>query len=180
MAAPPRRLPCDPSGPSPPRPGPVALAVAGCQNQPDQPTPPAPAQLEQAAPPTTTPTRQTPPPHRPPAPTTPTPKPKPSPAPETILGLWPATTPEQASLLQDGPDAGHQPWLRSPERVSTAYATAEYGIADPVAHQVGPAADQVGADNSEWVATLHLAQPVRQGAGGVWVITRTANPAGRS
>jgi hypothetical protein len=156
----------------------VALAVAGCQSRPDPPTPPAPTRLEQAAPPTTAPTRQAPPPRRPPAPTTPTPKP--SPAPETILGLWPATTLEQASMLQDGADAGHQPWLLSPELVSTAYATAEYGIADPVAHKVGPAAYQVGAGNSEWVATLHLAQPVRQGAGGVWVITRTANPAGSS
>jgi hypothetical protein len=156
----------------------VALAVAGCQSRPDPPTPPAPTRLEQAAAATTAPTRQTPPPRRPPAPTTPTPKP--SPAPETILGLWPATTLEQASMLQDGADAGHQPWLLSPELVSTAYATAEYGIADPVAHKVGPAAYQVGAGNSEWVATLHLAQPVRQGAGGVWVITRTANPAGSS
>jgi hypothetical protein len=49
-----------------------------------------------------------------------------------------------------------------------------------VAHKVGPAAYEVGAGNSEWVATLHLAQPVRQGAGGVGVITRTANPAGSS
>ena len=81
-------------------------------------------------------------------------------------------------MLQNGADAGHQPWLLSPELVSTSYATAEYGISDPVARKVGPAAYDVGARNSEWVATLHLAQPIRQGAGGVWVITRTANPAG--
>jgi hypothetical protein len=155
----------------------VALAVAGCQSRPDQPAAPVPTQLKQAAPPTTSPpTRQTPPPSRPPTSTTP--KPKPSPAPETIVGLWPARTLEQARMIQDGADAGHQPWLLSPELVSTAYATAEYGIADPVARKVGPAAYDVGARNSEWVATLHLAQPIRQGAGGVWVITRTANPAG--
>jgi hypothetical protein len=150
----------------------VALAVAGCQSRPDQPTPPAPTRLEQAAPPTTAPDRQT----RPPASTTP--KPKPAPAPETIIGLWPARTLEQARMLQDGADAGHQPWLLSPELVSTSYATAEYGISDPVTRRVGRAAYDVGARNSEWVATLHLAQPIRQGAGGVWVITRTANPAG--
>jgi hypothetical protein len=152
----------------------VALAVAGCQSRPDQPTAPVPTRLEQAAP-TTAPARQTPPPSRPSASTTP--KPKPSPAPETIVGLWPARTLEQARVLQDGADAGHQPWLLSPQLVSTSYATAEYGISDPVARKVGPAAYDVGARNSEWVATLHLAQPIRQGAGGVWVITRTANPA---
>jgi hypothetical protein len=106
------------------------------------------------------------------------PKPKPAPGPETIVGLWPVRTLEQARTLQDGADAGHQPWLLSPELVSTAYATAEYGISDPVARKVGPAAYGVGARNSEWVATLHLAQPIRHGPGGVWVITRTANPAG--
>jgi hypothetical protein len=153
----------------------VALAVAGCQSRPDQPAAPVPTRLEQAAP-TTAPDRQTRPPTRPPASTTP--KPKPAPAPETIVGLWPARTLEQARMLQDGADAGHQPWLLSPELVSTSYATAEYGISDPVARKVGPAAYDVGARNSEWVATLHLAQPIRQGAGGVWVITRTANPAG--
>ena len=152
----------------------VALAVAGCQSRPDQPAAPIPTRLEQAAPPTTAPARQTPPPSRPPAPTTP----KPTPGPETIVGLWPVRTLEQARMLQDGADAGHQPWLLSPELVSTSYATAEYGIADPVARKVGPAAYDVGARNSEWVATLHLAQPIRQGAGGIWVITRTANPAG--
>jgi len=152
----------------------VALAVAGCQSRPDQPPAPAPIPVQRAAP-TTAPAPQVRPPSRPPATT---PKPKPSPAPETIVGLWPARTLEQARDLQDGADAGHQPWLLSPELVSTAYATAEYGIDDPVARKVGPAAYDVGARNSEWVATLHLAQPIRQGAGGVWVITRTANPAG--
>jgi hypothetical protein len=153
----------------------VALAVAGCQSRPDQPTAPAPTQIEQAAPTTTAPARQTRPPSRSLASTTP--KPKPAPAPETIVGLWPARTLEQARMIQGGADAGHQPWLLSPELVSTSYATAEYGISDPVARKVGPAAYDVGARNSEWVATLHLAQPVRHGAGGVWVITRTANPA---
>jgi hypothetical protein len=154
----------------------VALAVAGCQSRPDQPTAPVPTQIERAAPATTAPARQTRPPSRPPASTTP--KPKPSPAPETIVGLWPARTLEQARVIQDGADAGHQPWLLSPELVSTSYAAAEYGISDPVTRRVGRAAYEVGARNSEWVATLHLAQPVRQGAGGVWIITRTANPAG--
>jgi hypothetical protein len=154
----------------------VALAVAGCQSRPDQPTPPVPTQVERAAPATTAPAGQARPPGRPPASTPP--KPKPAPAPETVVGLWPARTLGYARMLQDGADAGRQPWLLSPELVATSYASAQYGIADPVARKVGPAAYDVGPRNSEWVATLHMAQPVRQGAGGVWVVTRTASPAG--
>jgi hypothetical protein len=148
----------------------VALAAAGCQSRPDQSTTPVPAQIERAAP-TTAPARQA----RPPATT---PKPKPVPGPETMVGLWPARTLKYARMLQDGADAGRRPWLLSPELVSTSYAAATYGIPDPVTRQVGPAAYDVGAPGSEWVATLHLAQPVRQGAGGIWVITRTASPEG--
>jgi hypothetical protein len=153
----------------------VALAVAGCQSRPDQPTPPAPAPIEQAAPATTAPARQTPPPSRPPATT---PKPKPAPDPETIVGLWPARTLGYARMLQDGADAGHQPWLLSPEQVATSYGAAELDLYKPVARRVGPNAYEVGATGSEWAAKLYLAQPVRQGAGGIWVITRTGSPAG--
>jgi hypothetical protein len=152
----------------------VALAVAGCQSRPNQPTAPVPTQVERGAP-TTTPARQAPPPNHPPATT---PKPKPAPGPETIVGLWPVRTLEQARMLQDRADAGHQPWLLSPELVSTSYAAAELELYQPVAHRVGPNAYEVGATGSEWAAKLYLTQPVRQGAGGVWVITRTASPAG--
>jgi hypothetical protein len=152
----------------------VALAVAGCQSRPDPPTAPIPTQIERAAP-TTVPARQVPPPHHPPATIT---KPKPAPGPETIVGLWPVRTLEQARMLQDGADAGRQPWLLSPELVATSYGAAELGLYQPVARRVGPNAYEVGATGSEWVARLYLAQLVRHGAGGVWVITRTASPAG--
>ena len=150
----------------------AVLAVAGCHSRPDQPTTavPTPTRVEQAAP-ATVPARQA----RPPSPT---PKSKPAPAPETIVGLWPVRTLAQAREIQSGADAGHQPWLLSPQLVATSFAAAQYGLADPVARQVGPAAYEVGARGSEWVATVHLAQPVRRGAGGVWVVTRTTNPAG--
>jgi hypothetical protein len=151
----------------------VALAVAGCQSRPDQPTAPAPTQTERAAPATIAPKRQAPPPNRPPATT-----PRPKPGPETIVGLWPVRTLEQARMLQEGADAGHQPWLLSPELVATSYGAAELDLYQPVARRVGPNAYEVGATGSEWVAKLYLAQPVRQGAGGVWVITRTASPTG--
>ena len=153
----------------------AALAVAGCQSRPDQPSAPAPTQVERAAPATTVPARQAPPPSRPPATT---PKPKPAPDPETIVGLWPVRTLEQARMLQDGADAGHQPWLLSPELVATSYGAAELDLYQPVARRVGPNAYEVGATGSEWAAKLYLAQPVRRGAGGIWVITRTTSPAG--
>jgi hypothetical protein len=170
----------------------IALAVAGCQGRPDQPATPAPTPIQRAAPPTiappgstpiqratppsTAPARQTRPPSRPPA-TTP-PKPKPAPAPETVVGLWPVRTLAQARVLQDRADAGHQPWLLSPELVATSYGAAELDLYEPVARRVGLNAYEVGATGSEWVATLYLAQPVRQGAGGIWVVTRTGSPAG--
>jgi hypothetical protein len=153
----------------------VALAVAGCQSRPDQPPAPVPTPIEQAAP-TTSPARQARPPSRPPASTTP--KPKPGPGPETVVGLWPVRTLARARVLQDRADAGHQPWLLSPELVATSYAAAELGLYRPVARRVGPNAYEVGATGSEWAAKLYLAKPVRQGAGGIWVITRTARPAG--
>ena len=154
----------------------VALAVAGCQSRPDQPTTPVPAPIERAAPPTTAPARQARPPSRPPA--TIPPKPKPAPGPAIVVGLWPVRTLEQARVLQDRADAGHQPWLLSPELVATSYGAAELDLYEPVARRVGPSAYEVGATDSEWAARLYLAQPVRQGAGGIWVITRTTSPAG--
>ena len=154
----------------------VALAVAGCQSRPDPPPAPVPTPIERAAPATTAPAGQTRPPSRPPA--SPTPKPKPAPGSETVVGRWPARTLGYARMLQDGADAGHRPWLLSPERVAISYAAATYGIPKAVSRRVGPAAYDVGAPGSEWVATLHLAQPVRQGAGGIWVVTRTASPEG--
>jgi hypothetical protein len=152
----------------------VALAVAGCQRPSDPTTTaaPTPTHVERVAP-TTTPTHPATPPTRPP--TSPAPKPAPDPRPETIVGLWPVTTLAQARELQDGADAGHQPWLLSPEQVSIAYATAELGLFGPFAEQVGPAAYQVRSHHGEWEATLYLAQPVRH-TNGVWVVTRVGDP----
>ena len=89
----------------------------------------------------------------------------------------PCSPPCRPASTAAQPPAGHQPWLLSPELVATAYGAAELGLYQPVARRVGPNAYEVGATGSEWVARLYLAQPVRHGAGGVWVITRTASPA---
>ena len=153
-----------------------AIAVAGCQSQPDQPTAPVPTQAERAAPATTAPAGQASPPARPPVSTSP--KPKPVPGPETVVGRWPARTLGYARTLQDGADAGRRPWLLSPEQVALAFARAEMDFLDPVTRRIAPATYDVGQRNSEWAATLHLAQPVRQGAGGIWVVTRIASPEG--
>jgi hypothetical protein len=154
----------------------VALAVPGCQSQPDQPPTPTPTPIERAAPATTAPAGQTRPPSRPPASTTP--KPKPAPGSETVVGRWPARTLGYARTLQDGADAGHRPWLLSPEQVSLTFARAQMHFHDPVTRRIAPATYDVGPRNSEWAATLHLAQPVRQGAGGIWIVTRIASPEG--
>jgi hypothetical protein len=147
----------------------VALAVAGCQRPSDQTTAgPTPTQIVQAAPATTTPAPQAP------LPTT-APTPKPDPSPETMVGLWPVKSLAQARELQDGADAGHQPWLLSPELVSTAYAKAELGLFAPYAQRVGPAAYQVRSHHGEWEATLYLAQPIRHN-NGIWVVTRVGDP----
>jgi hypothetical protein len=147
----------------------VALAVAGCQRPSDQTTAgPPPTQIVQAAPATTTPAPQAP------LPTT-APTPKPDPSPETMVGLWPVKSLAQARELQDGADAGHQPWLLSPELVSTAYAKAELGLFAPYAQRVGPAAYQVRSHHGEWEATLYLAQPIRHN-NGIWVVTRVGDP----
>lgn len=143
----------------------AVLAVAGCQRPADQPVPAAPAPVERVTATSAPATKAAPPP---PA----TRPPKPAPAPETVVGLWPVTTLQQAREIQDGADAGHQPWLLSPERVAVSYAASELDLYQPVARRVGPASYQVGATGSEWAATLRLAQPVRQGPGGVWVVTR--------
>jgi hypothetical protein len=45
--------------------------------------------------------------------------------------------------------------------LDASYAAATYGIPEAVTHRVGPTAYDVGAPGSDWVATLHLAQPVR-------------------
>jgi hypothetical protein len=150
----------------------VALAVAGCQRPSDPTTAaaPTPTRVVQVAP---TPTRPATPPTRPA--TSPAPKPVPDPRPETIVGLWPVKTLAQARELQDSVDAGHQPWLLSPEQVSIAYATAELDLFGPFAERVGPAAYQVRSHNGEWEATLYLAQPVRH-TNGVWVVTRVGDP----
>jgi hypothetical protein len=154
----------------------LTLAVAGCQSRPDQPTAPTPTPIERAAPATTAPAGQANPPTRPPVRTTPAPKPVPGP--ETVVGLWPARTLGYARMLQDGADAGHRPWLLSPELVAASYGAAKAESGDPVTRKVGPAAYDVGERNSEWVVTVYLAQPVRQGTGGIWVVTRSGSPAG--
>lgn len=68
-------------------------------------------------------------------------------------------------MLQDGADAGH------PALAAVAGAGLDLRCRRPQ-RLCG------GRTGSEWAAKPYLAQPVRQGAGGVWVITRTANPAG--
>ena len=106
----------------------VALAVAGCQRPSDPTTAaaPTPTRVVQVAP---TPTH----------PATPSTSPAPDPRPETIVGLWPVKTLAQARELQDGVDAGHQPWLLSAESVAVAYARASWACSGPMWNRWGRA-----------------------------------------
>jgi hypothetical protein len=57
---------------------------------------------------------------------------------------------------------------------ATSYA-AELGLYEQEARWVGPTAYRVGASDSEWAATLYLAQPIPQGIGGMWIVTKVGS-----
>ena len=81
----------------------AVLALAGCQRPADQPVP-APPPVERVTATSAPAAKPAPPAPRPPA----TRPPEPAPAPETVVGLWPVTTLQQARDIQDGADAGHR------------------------------------------------------------------------
>jgi hypothetical protein len=95
-----------------------------------------------------------------------------------VFGTRPSLNRDQPAARSRPVGVGRQPWLLSPELVATSDGAAELGLYQPVARRVGPNAYEVGATGSEWAAKLFLAQPVRHGPGGVWVVTRTASPDG--
>jgi hypothetical protein len=93
------------------------------------------------------------------------------------VAIWPFTTAEAAGNTQDQVDQGHSPWMLDPAAVSSFYASAVLGWADADVQQAQP--DPV----TFWVtdpatgamAELVLDQPVRQGEGGIWAVTRAGS-----
>jgi hypothetical protein len=119
----------------------------------EPPAPPAPA------PPTTVPPAG--PPTGPQATATP-------PAPAVELP-WPAGG-DAAAALQEQVDAGSQPWLLDPAELARSFAATAYGwsevTVEPNAEETVEVREPGGGS-----AVLTLAQPVRSGPGGIWVVT---------
>jgi hypothetical protein len=83
--------------------------------------------------------------------------------------IWPVTDAAAARQLQADVDGGSQPWLLDPQEVALSYTSAVYGWASPETTPAGAGTVQV-QDAQGGRATVHLVQPVRAGAGGIWVV----------
>jgi hypothetical protein len=92
------------------------------------------------------------------------------------IAIWPLTTQEEADNTQQSVDQGHSPWIVDPIAVASSYANAVNGWQDPVAEEIGPSIYRV-TDTATGVALdLEIAQPARQGEGGIWAVIRTLMP----
>jgi hypothetical protein len=91
------------------------------------------------------------------------------------VAIWPFTTAEQAANTQAGVDEGHQPWLLDAATVAVSYAGAELGWQDAGIEQVQPSTYRVTDPASGARAELALAQPARQGEGGIWAVVRAGS-----
>jgi hypothetical protein len=89
------------------------------------------------------------------------------------VAIWPFTTAEEANNTQDQVDQGHSPWLLDPAAVSSFYASAVLGWTDADVQQAQP--DPVTFWVTDLAAELVLAQPVRQGEGGIWAVTQAGS-----
>jgi hypothetical protein len=91
------------------------------------------------------------------------------------VAMWPFTTAVQAANAQTGVDEGHQPWLLDAATVAVSYAGAELGWQDPGIEQMQPSTYRVTDPASGAQAELALAQPARQGEGGIWAVVRAGS-----
>ncbi len=86
-------------------------------------------------------------------------------------GIWDIRTWQQARQLQDAVDNGHQPWRCGPDRLVTLYAQQVLHVAQPVVRRVDPVTFSVTRPGQGLIATVTVAQPIRHGSCGIWVIT---------
>ena len=78
--------------------------------------------------------------------------------------------PAAVTALQTAVDQGAQPWRLDPQMVALAFARSRFGWMMPRTQRV--AADTVTVDAGAGGAiSLHLAQPGRTGADGIWAVT---------
>jgi hypothetical protein len=94
------------------------------------------------------------------------------PAATPFPGIWDIRTWQQARQLQDAVDNGHQPWRCGPDRLVTLYAQQVLHVAQPVVRRVDAVTFSVTRPGQGLIATVTVAQPIRQGNCGIWVITK--------
>lgn len=94
------------------------------------------------------------------------------PAAPVFAGIWPFKTQQQAEQAQRAVAEGHQPWLLDQRQVVSSFAMSVLGWAHPATRQSGPHTVRVTWSGTPDVVRAELAQPVRQGPGGIWMITR--------
>jgi hypothetical protein len=94
--------------------------------------------------------------------------------PARFPGIWEIRTWQAAFALQDAVDNGHQPWRTSAVQVVTVYAQTVLlpGPQHPIVRRIDPHSVEVSTPGGKVIATVQVTQPVRQGSGGIWVITR--------
>ncbi|MPZ24420.1 MAG: hypothetical protein GEU28_13005 [Dehalococcoidia bacterium] len=94
------------------------------------------------------------------------------------VAIWPFSTQEQADNTQASVDQGHSPWMLDPIAVGDAYASAVLGWEDAVVEMIDPAVLRLRHPVVHVMIDVTIAQPARQGEGGIWAIVRTLPPAG--
>lgn len=85
--------------------------------------------------------------------------------------IWPAADSAAAQRMQQQADRGGDPWLLDPEEVTISYVGAELGFRDPSLSRLAPGTYAVSDGRSPARATVTLEQTVRQGPGGIWLVT---------
>jgi hypothetical protein len=94
------------------------------------------------------------------------------PAAAVFAGIWPFTSQQQAQTAQRAVAEGHQPWLLDSRQVASGFATSVLGWVRPLSKQTGPGTVTLTSSGSDDIVRTELAQPVRQGSTGIWMITR--------
>src|SRR4051812_12758452 len=95
-----------------------------------------------------------------------------SPAPADLAGE--DLTADQAAQLQEGVDAGHQPWRLDESAVAEAFVADRLGWTDVDARLTDPHTVEVTNRPNGARVALQLQQPVRQGPDGIWVVASGA------
>ena len=77
----------------------------------------------------------------------------------------------QAVELQKAVDQGHQPWRTDPAMVAQTFVLSRFGWRNVDTRLTGPHTVAVTNRGTGEIVVLQLRQPVRQGQGGIWIVT---------